>query len=68
LVGVLKQTSARSASGWEHAYDFGGAASHKYSGKGATDIQRGWGDVLAPYHLLRMGADEKRARPAPKTP
>lgn len=61
LVGVLKQTSARSASGWEHAYDFGGAASHKYGSQGATDIQRGWGDVLAPYHLLRMGADEKTA-------
>ena len=30
VVGVLKQTTARSASGWEHAYDYGGPASHGY--------------------------------------
>lgn len=59
VVGVLKQTSARSASGWEHAYNYGGPASHKYGSKGATDIHRGWGDVLAPRHLALMGIDEK---------
>lgn len=34
VVGVLKQTTARSASGWEHAYDYGGSASHSYGSKG----------------------------------
>ncbi|MEZ4641609.1 MAG: DUF6094 domain-containing protein [Chloroflexota bacterium] len=47
LVGVLKQTTARSASGWEHAYEYGGPASHSYGSKGYTDIQRLWGQALA---------------------
>jgi hypothetical protein len=36
LVGVLKQTTARSASGWEHAYDYAGPASHSYGSQGYT--------------------------------
>ena len=46
VVGVLKQTTARSASGWEHAYDYGGPASHSYGSKGFTDVIRPWGNVI----------------------
>jgi 16S rRNA G966 N2-methylase RsmD len=46
VVGVLKQTTARSASGWEHAYDYGGPASHSYSSKGFTDVIRPWGSAI----------------------
>ncbi|MGB4868507.1 MAG: DUF6094 domain-containing protein, partial [Candidatus Promineifilaceae bacterium] len=46
LVGVLKQTTARSASGWEHAYDYGGPASHNYSSGEYTDVQRPWGTAF----------------------
>jgi hypothetical protein len=46
LVGVLKQTTARSASGWEHAYDYGGPASHNCGSKGYSDVQRLWGQLL----------------------
>ncbi|MCP4427646.1 MAG: hypothetical protein GY803_24445, partial [Chloroflexi bacterium] len=47
VVGVLKQTTARSASGWEHAYDYGGPASHSYGSKGFTDVRRPWGNAIA---------------------
>ncbi|MCA9922862.1 MAG: hypothetical protein KC421_10840, partial [Anaerolineales bacterium] len=46
VVGVLKQTTARSASGWEHAYDYGGSASHSYGSKGFADVIRPWGNVI----------------------
>ncbi len=46
VVGVLKQTTARSASGWEHAYDYGGQASHSYGSKGFTDVIRPWGNAI----------------------
>lgn len=54
LVGVLKQTTARSASGWEHAYEYGGPASHSYGSKGYGEIERRWGSSVA---LARDVAD-----------
>jgi hypothetical protein len=48
LVGVLKQTTACSASGWEHAYDYGGPASHNYGSKGYVDINRPWERCFLP--------------------
>ncbi|MFZ1398334.1 MAG: hypothetical protein WAS33_15625, partial [Candidatus Promineifilaceae bacterium] len=54
LVGVLKQTTARSASGWEHAYDYGGPASHNYGSKGYSDIERPWGQVLSARKLMDL--------------
>ncbi|MFQ5401571.1 MAG: DUF6094 domain-containing protein [Anaerolineae bacterium] len=59
LVGVLKQTTARSASGWEHAYDYGGPASHNYGSKGYSDIQRSWGKVISARKLLDLPAEER---------
>lgn len=59
LVGVLKQTTARSASGWEHAYDYGGPASHNYGSKGYSDIQRPWGQVLSARKLMDLLAEER---------
>jgi hypothetical protein len=59
LVGVLKQTSARSASGWEHAYNYGGPASHNYGSKGYSDIERPWGQVLSAGKLLDLPAEER---------
>ena len=59
LVGVLKQTTARSASGWEHAYDYGGAASHNYGSQGYTDIYRSWGEVLSPRELLNLPVEKR---------
>ena len=59
LVGVLKQTTARSASGWEHAYDYGGPASHNYGSKGYSDIERPWGQVLSAGKLLDLPAEER---------
>jgi hypothetical protein len=59
LVGVLKQTSARSASGWEHAYDYGGPASHNYGSKGYVDINRPWGAVLSARQLLDLPAEDR---------
>jgi superfamily II DNA or RNA helicase len=61
LVGVLKQTTARSASGWVHAYDYGGPASHNYGSKGFTDIERPWGNVLSARHLLGQLAEERES-------
>lgn len=46
VVGVLKQTTARSASGWEHTYDYGGPASHSHGSKGFTDVIRTWGNHI----------------------
>ena len=63
LVGVLKQTTARSASGWEHAYDDGGPASHSYGSGGFSDIERLWGKVLTPRQLT----GEATASPHPRT-
>jgi hypothetical protein len=59
LVGVLKQTTARSASGWEHAYDYGGPASHSYGSNGFVDISRAWGEVLSARQLLDMPAEKR---------
>ncbi|PID86886.1 MAG: hypothetical protein CSB13_02125 [Chloroflexi bacterium] len=59
LVGVLKQTTARSASGWEHAYDYGGPASHNYGSKGYSDIQRSWGQVLSARKLMDLPAEKR---------
>ena len=59
LVGVLKQTTARSASGWEHAYDYGGSASHNYGSKGYSDIQRPWGQVLSARKLMDLPAEKR---------
>ncbi|MCB0009867.1 MAG: hypothetical protein KDE04_25555, partial [Anaerolineales bacterium] len=59
LVGVIKQTTARSASGWEHAYDYGGPASHNYGSKGFTDIFRPWGAVLTAGQLLAQATTEQ---------
>lgn len=59
LVGVLKQTTARSASGWEHAYNYGGPASHNYGSKGYSDIERPWGQVLSAGKLLDLPAEER---------
>lgn len=62
LVGVLKQTTARSASGWEHAYDYGGPASHNYGSKGYSDIERPWGKVLSARKLMDLPAEERPLR------
>ncbi|GIK53463.1 MAG: hypothetical protein BroJett014_24360 [Planctomycetota bacterium] len=59
LVGVLKQTTARSASGWEHAYDYGGPASHNYGSKGYSDIERPWGNVISARKLLDLPVEER---------
>ncbi len=59
LVGVLKQTSARSASGWVHAYDYGGPASHNYGSKGFSDVERLWGSVLQASDLQELSTDER---------
>ncbi|MBK8904467.1 MAG: hypothetical protein IPM53_25030 [Anaerolineaceae bacterium] len=59
LVGVLKQTTARSASGWEHAYNYAGPASHSYGSQGYTDIERSWGQVLSPRKLLDLSLEER---------
>jgi hypothetical protein len=61
LVGVLKQTTARSASGWVHAYDYGGPASHNYGSKGFTDIERPWGNLISARHLLGQPAKERES-------
>src|SRR5690606_31826662 len=59
LVGVLKQTTARSASGWEHAYGYGGPASHNYGSKGYNDIERPWGKVLSARKLMDIPAEKR---------
>ena len=59
LVGVLKQTTARSASGWEHAYDYGGPASHNYGSQGYSDIKRPWGQVLSARKLMDLPAEKR---------
>lgn len=59
LVGVLKQTTARSASGWEHAYDYGGPASHNYGSKGYSDIERPWGNVISARKLMDLPIEER---------
>ncbi|WP_420640483.1 DUF6094 domain-containing protein [Candidatus Leptofilum sp.] len=59
LVGVLKQTTARSASGWEHAYDYGGPASHNYGSKGYSDIERPWGNVISARKLMDLPVEER---------
>lgn len=59
LVGVLKQTSARSASGWEHAYDYGGPASHNYGSNGYSDIERPWGQVLSARKLMDLPTEKR---------
>ena len=51
VVGVLKQTTARSASGWEHAYDYGGPAGHNYGSGGYGDVRRPWGSVVSAAKL-----------------
>lgn len=56
VVGVLKQTTARSASGWEHAYDYGGPAGHNYGAGGFSDVRRSWGDVVSAAKLLQAEA------------
>ncbi|MCC6602212.1 MAG: hypothetical protein IT327_03320 [Anaerolineae bacterium] len=59
LVGVLKQTTARSASGWEHTYNYAGPASHSYGSQEYTDIERPWGQVLSPRKLLDLSLEER---------
>ncbi|MCC6605247.1 MAG: hypothetical protein IT327_18715 [Anaerolineae bacterium] len=59
LVGVLKQTTARSASGWGHAYNYAGPASHSYGSQEYTDIERAWGQVLSPRKLLDLSLEER---------
>ncbi|MCB9010119.1 MAG: hypothetical protein H6656_22565, partial [Ardenticatenaceae bacterium] len=59
LVGVLKQTTARSATGWEHAYDYGGPASHNYGSKGYSDIERPWGNVISARKLMDLPVEER---------
>jgi hypothetical protein len=55
VVGVLKQTTARSASGWEHAYDYGGPAGHNYGTAGYSDVRRPWGSVVSAAKLPQAG-------------
>jgi len=62
LIGVVKQTTARSASGWEHAYDLIGPASHSYGSKGFAEVRRPWGDVSSPIKLLDLAAEERQWR------
>jgi hypothetical protein len=62
LVGVLKQTTARSASGWQHAYDLIGPASHNYGSKGYVEVERGWGSALSPRQLLDLPVEERTWR------
>ena len=62
LVGVLKQTTARSASGWEHTYDYGGSSSHNYGSKGYSDIERPWGKVLSPRQLQDVPIEKRPLR------
>jgi hypothetical protein len=62
LVGVLKQTTARSASGWEHAYDYGGPAAHSYGSNGYVDIIRSWGPLLSARQLLDLPAEARPGR------
>lgn len=59
LVGVLKQTAARSASGWEHAYDYGGPASHSHGSKGTGDIRRVWGRLLSVRQVMELAAEKR---------
>ncbi|MAU00677.1 MAG: hypothetical protein CL608_26330 [Anaerolineaceae bacterium] len=59
LVGVLKQTTARSATGWEHAYDYGGPSSHNYGSRGYSDIERPWGQELSARKLMDLPAEER---------
>ncbi|NKQ37557.1 MAG: hypothetical protein HF973_18330 [Chloroflexi bacterium] len=61
VVGVLKQTTARSASGWEHAYDYGGPACHSYGSKGFTDVIRPWGDTVTANQAI--GDDDQTLTP-----
>jgi hypothetical protein len=79
VVGVLKQTSARAASGWEHAYDYLGPAGHNHGGKGFHDVRRVWGTALGARELaLLLGdggkgdddadADELAGRPSLRWP
>jgi hypothetical protein len=51
----LKQTTARSASGWEHAYDYLGPAGHNYGGKGFSDVRRVWGTALGAREIALLG-------------
>ncbi|MEI2607274.1 MAG: DUF6094 domain-containing protein [Candidatus Promineifilaceae bacterium] len=62
LVGVVKQTTARSASGWEHAYDLVGPASHRYGSSGLDEVRRTWGEVSSPINLLDLPAEERQWR------
>lgn len=59
LVGVLKQTTARSASGWEHAYDYGGPASHSYGSQEYADIERPWGQMLSAHQLMDLPIEKR---------
>jgi hypothetical protein len=68
LVGVLKQTTARSATGWEHAYDYGGPASHNYGSQGYSDIERTWGKVLSARHLLDLPIEKRPLQQAQGRP
>lgn len=59
VIGILKKTTARSASGWEHAYDYGGPARHKYSSKGFVDIKRVWGAKITATEYLNLPVEER---------
>lgn len=62
LIGVVKQTTARSASGWEHAYDLIGPASHRYGSSGFDEVSRAWGEVSSPINLLDLPAEQRQWR------
>src|SRR5690606_10307128 len=49
-------------SGWEHAYDLIGPASHNYGSKGYVDVERSWGNVFSPRRLLDLPAEERTWR------
>jgi hypothetical protein len=63
LIGVLKQTSARSASGWEHAYDYLGPAAHNHGSKGFTHVRRWWGGAMSPAAPAASVAKDGQAAP-----
>ena len=61
-IAVLKQTTARSASGWEHAYLYGGSASHNHGSNGFSDVCRPWGAAISAAGAARQDAGSRTPR------
>src|SRR5690606_25012303 len=59
LVAVPSETTALSASGLEHAYDYGGPAVNTDGSQGYSDINRQLGNVLSFRNLRQWSAAER---------